>query len=290
MFTRGVVDLGALRDRVNKAQEEAAGGQPSAPSGGSSLTEVTEATFQSLVMDRSMTVPVVLMFTSERAPQAREQRDSLERLAEESAGGFAFGWVDVDRDPRIADAFQVQGIPMVFAVIGGRPVPGFEGIVPESQLRQFVDAVVKAGGGEPQLEPEDPRLDAAEDAMVEGDLEGAAEQFKAILADKPGDPVAEAGLAQVDLLRRLTGLNVEAAMATAEANPDDAEAQTLAADIEVLSGQAEAGYRRLVEAVRRMSGEDRERVRLHLISLLAMAAPEDTVAVKARRALASALF
>ncbi len=291
MFTRGAVDLGALRDRA-AAQAKAASGEASAPPpapASATIVDVTEATFQQ-VMERSLVAPVVLLFTAEWATEAGELRAALEAMATEAAGQFILARVDAEKEPRVTAALQVRSVPTVHAVIGGQLLQGFEGVVQEAQLRQFVDAVIKAGGGEPAPEPEDPRLEAAENALMDGDLATAEAEYKQILAAKPGDPVAQAGLSQVELLKRLAGVSPSAALAAAEANPDDVTAQTLAADVEVLTGQAEQGYKRLVDVVRRTAGPEREQARLHLISLLALAAPEDPVAQKARRSLAAALF
>jgi putative thioredoxin len=149
--------------------------------------------------------------------------------------------------------------------------------------------VLQAGGVEVEA-PADPALEAADDAMVAGDLEAAERAYKKILADRPADEAAAAGLAQVELLRRIEGADPSAVLAAARSAPDDIAAQTLAADMEVVSGQADKAYQRLVDLVRRTSGEERDKVRNHLVSLFAVAAPDDPAVVSARRALASALF
>jgi putative thioredoxin len=123
-----------------------------------------------------------------------------------------------------------------------------------------------------------------------GDLDEAEAAYRKILAESPADAAAESGLAQVELYRRITGVDAAKALANATASPDDIAAQELAADIEVLSGQAPEAYARLVSLVRRTSGEEREAVRKHLLSLFSVAGPEDPAVASARRALASALF
>jgi putative thioredoxin len=178
---------------------------------------------------------------------------------------------------------------MVFAVVGGQPVDAFTGVIPESQLRPWIDAVIKAGGVDMQG-PEDPALLAADEAMLAGDLDEAERAYKKILAERPADESAAAGLAQVGLARRVRGVNPAAALGAAEAAPDDVAAQSLAADIEVVTGRAEEAYARLVDLVRRTAGGDREKARTHLVSLFAVAAPDDPVVTAARRALANALF
>jgi len=183
----------------------------------------------------------------------------------------------------------VQGIPMVVAVVGGQLVEGFTGVLPESQVKQYVDAVLKAGGV--SVAPaEDPRLDAADDALMTGDLDEAEAAYKKILAESPADAAAESGLAQVSLYRRVAGVDPMGALAKAAANPEDIEAQSLAADIEVLSGQAAEAYDRLIALVKRTAGEERDAVRKHLLSLFSVAGPDDPAVAGARRALASALF
>ncbi|MGK5676973.1 tetratricopeptide repeat protein, partial [Micromonospora sp. URMC 106] len=264
-------------------------GLPGAAGGGVSVIDVSEATFQSEVLERSLTTPVIVDFWAEWCEPCKQLSPVLERLATEGGGAWVLAKIDVDANPRIAQMFRVQGIPMVYAVVGGQPIDAFSGVVPEAQLRQWIQAVLKAGGVT-VAEPEDPRLDEADDALMSGDLDAAERAYKKILAESPADAAAEAGLAQVGLARRVAGADPGAAIAAAQANPDDVEAQLLAADIEVLSGQAEAAYARLVGLVRRTAGDDREKVRQHLVGLFAVAGPEDPAVASARRALASALF
>jgi putative thioredoxin len=307
IFTRGAVDLSALRKSApaapagpaasGPAGDASAPARPAAPStpaapptaGATTMVDVTEATFQQDVLERSLTTPVILDFWADWCEPCKQLSPVLEKLAAEGGGSWVLGKVDVDANPRLAQALRVQGIPMVVAVVGGQLVEGFTGVLPEAQVRQYVDAVLKAGGV--AVGPaEDPRLDAADDALMTGDLDEAEAAYKKILAESPADRAAESGLAQVSLYRRVTGVDPAAALAKAAADPDDIAAQQLAADIEVLSGQAPEAYARLVGLVRRTSGEDRDAVRKYLLSLFSVAGPDDPAVAKARRALASALF
>ncbi|MEV6694106.1 tetratricopeptide repeat protein [Micromonospora sp. NPDC051196] len=300
IFTRGAVDLSALRTPAPSPAPAPApaqagpptgipAGVPGGSAGGVTVIDVTEATFQSEVLERSLTTPVVVDFWAEWCQPCKQLSPVLERLAVESGGAWVLAKVDVDANPRLAQMFRVQGIPMVYAVVGGQPVDAFSGVVPEPQLRQWIQAVLKAGGVS-VAEPEDPRLDEADDALMDGDLDAAEQAYRKILAETPNDAAAQAGLAQVGLARRVSGADPQTALAAAAADPDDVDAQLLAADIEMLSGLAEQAYQRLVGLVRRTAGDDREKVRQHLVGLFTIAGPEDPAVAAARRALASALF
>ncbi|WP_067507726.1 tetratricopeptide repeat protein [Actinoplanes sp. TFC3] len=304
IFTRGAVDLGALRPASQPsgpaAAGPAAGGGPATPAAppagaapsadaGAAIIDVTEANFQTTVLQLSMTTPVILDFWAEWCEPCKQLSPVLEKLAAEGGGSWVLGKVDVDANPRLAQALRVQGIPMVIAVVGGQLVEGFTGVLPEVEIRRYVDAVLKAGGVEVAA-PEDPRMDAADDALMTGDLDEAEAAYKKILAESPQDHAAESGLAQVELYRRVTGADASTVMAAAAANPDDVENNRLAADIEVLSGQAPEAYDRLISLIKRTTGDDRDAVRKHLLSLFTVAGPDDPAVATARRALARALF
>jgi putative thioredoxin len=302
---RGAVDLSGLRDRATPTGAPANGGAPDGPAGtvasgptngaaqsaGGTVTiiDVTEATFQAEVLERSLTTPVVIDFWADWCGPCKQLSPVLEKLAIEGGGSWVLAKIDVDANPRIAQAFRVQGIPMVFAVVGGQPVDAFTGVVPEAQLRPWIDAVLKAGGVAAPV-AEDPALLAADDALVEGDLDEAERAYRKILAERPADEAALAGLAQLGLLRRVEGVDPTAALSAAAQAPANIEAQLLASDLEVLAGEAEKAYSRLVELVRRVSGEDKETVRNHLVALFMIAGPDDPAVAAARRALANALF
>src|SRR4051794_39737831 len=260
----GAVDLAAVKARSEAAARAA---QAPAPAANSYVLAITEETFQSEVIDRSFQVPVLLVVTSERAPTAAQLVIDLESAVADAAGRLLLRIVDADTSPRIVQALQVRGVPVVFAVIGGQLIPGFEGVLPAPQVREFVDAVLQAGeqqglqappadGEEPLAEPEapeDPRFAAAEEALVAGDFDTAGERYRAILDQEPANEEAQLALGQVQLLQRLSGVDNDA-VARADADPDDVDAQLAAADL-LFAGQDVAGaLDRLLKTVARAAG------------------------------------
>src|SRR5689334_2167378 len=232
IFTRGAVDLSALRapapaatpaaEAPSKADDGPSGAIPGGLPGGiapETIIDVTEANFQTAVLERSLSTPVIIDFWADWCEPCKQLSPILERLAREGGGSWVLGKVDVDANPRLAQALRVQGIPMVVAVVNGQLVEGFTGVLPESQVKQYIDAVLKAGGISVEA-PEDPRLDAADDALMVGDLDEAEAAYRKILAEHPADAAAESGLAQVKLYRRIAGADPATAISKADASPD----------------------------------------------------------------------
>ncbi len=299
---RGAVDLGAVAAQRDAQQRAAAAAASGATAG--VVRDVTEATFETDVMQQSLTVPVVLDLWATWCQPCKTLSPVLEALAAEYDGRFVLAKVDVDANPQIAQAFQVQSIPSVFAVIQGQPLPLFQGALPESQIRPVLDALLaeaaKVGVAgslapaetpEPPAEPEpDPDADAAYTAMEQGDWEAARAAFERLAARDPGDEQARAGLAAASLYARIGDVDRVAAVAAADAAPTDVAQQILAADIAAADGDADAAFTRLIDTVRRTDGDDRAAAREHLVELFDVIGAADPRVAKARIALANALF
>ncbi len=302
----GAVDLAALKAR-NEAAARAAEAPP--PAAGSVVIDVTEEGFQADVLDRSFQVPVLLDLWAEWCQPCKQLSPILEKLAAEANGSWILAKIDVDANQRISQALQVQSIPTVFAVIGGQLVPGFQGALPEAQIREFVEAVLKAGeeaglpgasaqpaepgepaaAVEPAPEPEDPRFTLAEDALEAGDYALALERYQAILDHEPANGEALLALGQVRLMQRLESLDPQAA-ALADAAPDDVELQLAAADLLLAANDVPAALERLLQAVARLQGDERDLVRRRLLEFFDLLGPEDPRVPPARRQLTRSLF
>jgi len=200
---------------------------------------------------------------------------------------------------------------MVVAVIGGQLVDGFLGAMPEAQVRQWLGQVLAvaekmglaaAGGADLQADVAEgpggygdadqlpPAFEQARAAMERGDVDAAARAFEEQLAASPGDPMAKAGLAQVNLIRRVGSYDQARSRREAAKRPGDVQAQIAVADIDLASGRVDDAFDRLLGLIRRTSGEEREQARAHLVGLFDILPPRDPRVSKARSALSALLF
>jgi putative thioredoxin len=319
-FSRpGAVDLSALSQPAGAAPAGAphgvagpgvgaAGGAPGQPSvaAGSYSVNVDEQNFQS-VLEASMTAAVLLVFHSpSRMPESTRLAADLAEVAAEFEGRYLVGIVDIDATPQIAQAMQIPSVPLVLAVIDGRPMPLLQDVLPREELRTTLDTVAQqltaqgiagrhqprqsAGAGDAEEETTDPRYAAAEDALVTGDVDLAIAEYQKLVDANPADSEAAAGLSRAKLLSRTQGIDLNAARAAAAEAPDDVDAQILVADLDLLGGHVEDAFHRLVRLVARTSDDDRARAREHLLELFETVGNADPRVLDGRRNLASALF
>lgn len=307
-FSRpGAVDLSALQRAASpQAPGQGPGGGAASAAGSSPYAvDVDEQTFQQ-VLEASMTAPVLLVFYSRtRMPESGQLADDLRTLSDELEGRFLVGLVDVDAVPQVAQAMQIPSIPLVVAVIDGRPMPLFQDVVPMDQLRTHLSQVTQqltaqgvTGRHQPRTpvaeegeEPvADPRYAAAQEALGAGDIDLAVAEYQKLVDANPADAEAAAGLAMAEVLQRTQGVDLNEARQVAAQAPDDVDAQTMVADLDMLGGHVEDAFARLVELVRRTAGDERDRARDHLLGLFAAVGNDDSRVLRGRQALASALF
>jgi putative thioredoxin len=274
------------------------------------VRNVSEADFNE-VAARSAQYPVVVLLTMPSAPETYALDETMVRLTNAAGGRWLLARVDVSQSPRLAQALGVQAVPTVIALIGGQAAPLFQGTQDAAQVQAVLEQVMQlavasgiagrapavpggpviAGEAAEEADPRnDPRFNAADEAISRGDFEGALAEFDKLLAANPKDLLAASGKAQVGLLIRTQGLEAAKTIAAADADPKDVESVLAAADIEVLNDLPEQAFARLIELVRLTSDEDRTAARTRLLELFATQDTASPVVSKARRDLTAALF
>lgn len=312
MNLRGAVDLSSLK---NPAPAPAA---PSGPTAGSEagagnkrvVMDVNEQGFSQLIQ-LSAEIPVVVELHAAYSSISTALSPVLEKLVASYAGRLVLARVDVEAYPQIAEAFQAQSVPTVVAVLKGQPVPLFQGSVPEEQIRQFLDELLKVAAengvtgsldesaaategtndDDAATEPPLPPLhQEAFDAIEAGNYAAAAEAYRKALAEQPADDSAKAGLAQVELLQRLQNVDATVVRSAGADAPEDVQAQLAVADLDVSGGHVEDGFNRVIAFIARTFGADRETARVRLLEYFDIIGSTDSRVAKARMALARVLF
>lgn len=299
------LDLSAVRGHGTSAGSTPSSAEQSSETPGPNQVEVpalafevNEQTFESAAR-LSMELPVVLVLYSGQQPDSQQILSVLQKIVEDQAGRAVLGLVDVATSPAIQQAFQVQALPTVVAVIKGQPVPLFQGVQPEAQIRQLFDQIAQAAaqaglhktawvkGTQAQ---EGPRHPEALEALEAGDLDRAEQAYKDALAESPADAEAKAGIARVGLLRRTRDKDLATVRQAAADNPTSVDAAIDCADLDVAGGHVEDAFTRLITLIGTTVGDDREKLRLHLLDLFDAVGAEDARVVKARGRLMRALF
>jgi putative thioredoxin len=312
---RGAVDLTGLAAAAPTAAQTASRGSAASGATGGGVPgrsglviEGTDANF-SEVVNGSISVPSVVVLWASQIPESRDYLDTVIEVARTYDGRFQVVSIDVEQNPGLLRAFQVQTVPVTLGLLQGQPVPLFAGIQPVEQLRPIIDELLQlavqhgvagrvdisaglpTGDADEAEEPPLPPLhQEAYDAIERGDLDAAAAAYSQALSENPADSDAELGLAQVGLLQRTHGADLQTARTAAADNPTDVAAQTLVADLDVLGGHVEDAFLRLIDLVKATSGDEREAARAHLLQLFSVVGAHDERVRKARTALMSALF
>lgn len=285
---QGAVDLAALA----AAKSQTAQPKPSSPF----IIDVTDQTFEELLTQVSTRVPVILDLWATWCEPCKQLSPVLEKLAVEGNGAWVLAKVDVDANPGIAQAFKVQSIPSVYLVMAQKVQPLFQGVQPESALRQIIEQITilakeqnLPGLGLPDQEAAeaDEVNDPAADLLMAGELDGAEKIYQERLAANPADADAKSSLALISLQRRVAGLdltNLKVPAAT------EVSARLVFADSLILQGSHEQAYALLIESIKAVVGAERDEIKARLLELFEIADPADPVLLAARRALASALY
>lgn len=256
--------------------------------------EVTAENLQTEVIPLSSSMPVVILCWSARSAESVLTLRALGNLESADSGKWVLARVDIDTQAPVAKALQARTIPYGVVFIGGQAIPFLEQALSESQLREVISKILtlasQQGIGEEPVEPTEPEEDEALSALNQGDYETAVAAYKKLLARKPNDNFAKLGLAQVQLLIRTDGVNAQKAMEDAIKHPGDIAIQLKCADVEVMSGYLEPAFERLLNLVVILDGDDQKLVKDRLLELFGLVDPADPRVIKARAALANALF
>jgi putative thioredoxin len=298
---RGAVDLSSLVQRQQAPAAPTTGGAPVAAVP-SLVVTATDATF-SAILDLSSTVPVIVEF------YAAGIEPALAGLIEQFGGRLVLATVDGQSNPQLAQAFQVQEVPAVAAVIGGRPVQLFVGMPPLEDVRQVLDQVLALAAqegvtgtvsvdstaapdepAEPVEEPLPPLHQEAFDAISAGDYALAITKYQTAIAQNPRDTLAVAGLAQVSLLARLDGTDAATLRAAAADAPADVAAQLAVADLDVSGGHLEDAFLRLLDLFPSLDADGKNLVRTRLLEYFEVAGADDPRVIAARRQLTNLLY
>lgn len=292
---RGAVDLSGLVRRANAP----AGSEATTPDDGI-VFRTNDAAFAE-VAERSKQVPVLIEFADERAGAT-----GVAEVVRSYGGRILLAVVDILGAQQLIQAFQVQQLPFLAALVGGRPVPLFAGLVPEQELRDVIDQVLElavqqgvtgpvpadgdAGPTEPEPEPLPPLHQEAYDAIEAGDLPRAIRAYETAIVQNPRDDLAKAGLSQVRLLDRLASADAVAVRAAAAAAPQDVAAQLAVADLDLAGGHVDDAFARLLDLFATVFGADRDPIRARLLEYFDIVGVDEPSVAAARRRLASLLY
>jgi putative thioredoxin len=304
---------------------ELALGRPNAKTEAPPIKDVSTATFEADVIRLSMEVPVIVDFWAEWCGPCKQLAPALEKAVTAQKGKVRLAKVDIDRNPELAQALRIQSIPTVYAFFQGRPIDAFQGALPESQVKQFVERLVQQVGGAGPGDDIQAVLDQAKEAMETGQIDDAIALYRAILGEEPETPAAFAGLVRALLAKGAVEeaesvlKQVPAALANnadiAQAksaldlalqarnagpigplteavarNPADHQARYDLAMALYAAGRQQEAIDHLIESVKRDRAWNEEQARKQLVKFFEALGPMDPVTVAGRRRLSSILF
>lgn len=289
----GAFDLGSLRQpAVNIAPEDLG-------------YVVTQNNLISELLPASHEAVAIVLCWSPRSTQAQSLLPMLRQFNSDDSNEagdptWIFATVNVDAEPAVAKALQVQSVPLAIAIIQEQLVPLFESVPAADQVRAVITKVLELAAqkglgtgslptpeAEPGIEPEE---EAAMKALEVGDYATAKQEYLNWLKRAPANDYAKLGLAQVELLARIDGLDPVEISKQADLDLGNLELQIQAADCEIAQGDFARASERLIGVIKLTTGDEKKKVRDHLLVLFTLVDPEDPLLAKARQKLASALF
>ncbi|WP_195820863.1 thioredoxin [Roseobacter sp. MH60115] len=296
-----------------------------APAADDLIKDSTEATFMADVVEASQTTPVIVDFWAPWCGPCKTLGPQLEEAVRAAKGAVKMVKVNVDEAQMIAGQLQIQSIPTVYAFHKGQPVDGFQGAVPQSEIKAFIDRVVKAAGGEAPGDTLDEAVAAAEEMLAEGAATDAAQTFAAILGEDANhagayggmvrahiamgeldqaeailngapaeiskSPELEAAHAQLELARQAEGAGpVDDLKAAVEANPEDPQARFDLALAMHANDDIEGAVDQLLELFRRDREWNDGAAKTQLFTIFEALKPNDPIMLNGRRKLSSMIF
>jgi putative thioredoxin len=294
--------FGELPKNLAQAVDLSSLGKPATPLPEAGIA-INQKNFVEEIIPASNSSVVIVLCWSPRSAQSKDVLtilDEYNKIDSNGAHPWILATVNVDQESAVAQALQIQSVPIVIAIIQEQLVPLFESVPPKEQVRMVIDKVIALAaergvgkaveqGNEEEI-PMEPEEQAALDALEKNDLAGAQMAYRNWLQRSPNNQMAQLGLAQVELMARIEGIVPQEIFAIAQSQPNNLEIQKQAADVEVAQGNYEAAFIRLIDGVKRTAGDEQKTLREHLLELFKLVDPTDPVLVKARQALASALF
>jgi putative thioredoxin len=256
--------------------------------------EVTAQNLTAEFLPLSATKPVVVICWSARSPESVAMVRTLGKLEQADKGAWVLAHVDIDTQPQVAQALQTRTVPYGLVFIAEQPIPFLEQVLNETQLREVLVKIMtvaaQQGIGSAPVEVAEPEEDEALAAIDRGDYVEAERLYAALLKRKPSDAYAKVGLAQVQLLIRTQGLDSQVVIKAAQEAPNDLEIQMQCADLEIVIGELEKGFNRLLQLIASLSGDQQKVAKERLITLFALVDPADPRVIRARASLANVLF